>query len=268
MYSDGDRRSGKRAKQSLIFDGVLLSERGEYRFLTKRFEIKRGSATFVNIDELNPTLQVTGAYEVRLPSREAINIEILIGGTLLNPRISLSSDAQPPIPQSDLLSYLAFGRSSSSLLQLEGSGVGAGAALAPSSCQRGPGVIADEAEVRLHSLWCRLLNSTPAAVQATWSASARHRIGFGKYISPSSWLPVARPQALKRQYNVHPVGGLRGYRPSELRARFTCGAEPRLQEPTTTRCWTFLFANAFLATHFMRKVLAKIDWRPRFSFHD
>ena len=81
-----------------------------------------------------------GGYEVRLPVREAINIRILIGGTLRNPQISLESDAQPPIPQSDLLSYLAFGRSSSSLLQLEGSGfrasnnlVGAGAALASRS---------------------------------------------------------------------------------------------------------------------------------------
>src|SRR5678816_3332284 len=87
-------------------------------------------------DRLNPTLQVAGYYEVRLPGREALNIRILIGGTLRNPQVSLESDAQPPIPQSDLLSYLAFGRSTSSLLQLEGSGlatgddiVGAGAAL-------------------------------------------------------------------------------------------------------------------------------------------
>ena len=100
VYSDGDLAIHvNRAKQSLTLDGVLLSERGEYRFLTKRFQIKRGSATFVNINELNPTLQVTGAYEVRLPSREAINISITIGGTLLNPRISLTSDAQPPIPR-------------------------------------------------------------------------------------------------------------------------------------------------------------------------
>ena len=77
---------------------------------------------------------------VKQPNREAINIQILVGGTLHSPNISLTSDAQPPIPQSDLLSYLAFGQSSNSLIQLEGSGltngsggsnvVGAGAALA------------------------------------------------------------------------------------------------------------------------------------------
>ena len=128
------------APRTLVLDGVLLSERGEYTFMTRRFTIKRGSATFINSTELNPTLQATGEYEVRQPNREAINIQIVVGGTMRKPNISLTSDAQPPIPQSDLLSYLAFGRSSTSLVQLEGSGltngsggsnvVGAGAALA------------------------------------------------------------------------------------------------------------------------------------------
>ena len=123
-----------------MMDGVILTERGEYVFMTRRFTVKRGSATFINSTELNPTLQGTAQYKVNQPNREAINIQIVVGGTLHSPNISLTSDAQPPIPQSDLLSYLAFGQSSSSLVQLEGSGltngsggsnlVGAGAALA------------------------------------------------------------------------------------------------------------------------------------------
>ena len=44
------------------------------------------------------------------------------GGTLLRPRLSLESDAQPPIPQTDLISYLAFGSTSGSLLSSVGSG--------------------------------------------------------------------------------------------------------------------------------------------------
>ena len=71
---------------------------------------------------------------------EALEIRVLIGGTIRRPRLTLESDAQPPISQSDLLSYLAFGQSTTSLLSLEGSGltgatstgnlVGVGAALA------------------------------------------------------------------------------------------------------------------------------------------
>ncbi|HYN83265.1 MAG TPA: translocation/assembly module TamB domain-containing protein [Gemmatimonadaceae bacterium] len=252
VYSDGDLAIHvNRARQSLIFDGVLLSERGEYRFLTKRFEIKRGSATFINIDELNPTLQVTGAYEVRLPSREAINIEILIGGTLLNPRISLESDAQPPIPQSDILSYLAFGRSSSSLLQLEASGVGssnnligAGAALAAQQLASvALGVIADEAAGEAaQSLGADVFTITPADVQTDVGGFLRGtEVEFGKYIKSHTFVGVQirpDPEALKRPglYLQHRFGGLKGYRlETSFEPRFIL-REPSLapQEPSTT----------------------------------
>ena len=53
---------------------------------------------------------------VRLPAQQALTIRILVGGTLNSPALSLDSDAQPPMTQSDLISYLAFGRTSSSLL--------------------------------------------------------------------------------------------------------------------------------------------------------
>jgi translocation and assembly module TamB len=252
VYSDGDLAIHvNRARQSLVFDGVLLSERGEYRFLTKRFEIQRGSATFVNIDELNPTLQITGAYEVRLPSREAINIRILIGGTLLNPRISLESDAQPPIPQSDLLSYLAFGRSSSSLLQLEASGVGssnnligAGAALATKQLAGvALGVLADEAAGEAaKSMGADVFNITPADVQTDVGSFLRGtEVEFGKYIKSHTFIGLQvrpDPQALKRPgiFMQHRFGGLKGYRlESSFEPRFLL-REPSLalQEPVTT----------------------------------
>jgi translocation and assembly module TamB len=252
VYSDGDLAIHvNRAKQALIFDGVLLSERGEYRFLTKRFQIQRGSATFINIDELNPTLQITGAYEVRLPGREAINIRILIGGTLLNPRIALESDAQPPIPQSDLLSYLAFGRSSSSLLQLEASGVGssnnligAGAALATQQLAGvALGVMADQAAGEAaRSLGADVFNITPADVQTDIGGLLRGtEVEFGKYIKSHTFVSLKLrpdPQALKRPGILlqHRFGGLRGYSlETSFEPRFIL-SEPTLalQQPITT----------------------------------
>ena len=87
----------------------------------KRFQITRGAATFIGSPDLNPLLQARAEYLVNIPSREALTISVLVGGTLKAPRISLESDAQPPISQSDLLSYLAFSQSSSSLLPQGGS---------------------------------------------------------------------------------------------------------------------------------------------------
>ena len=247
-----------RAKETLVLDGVILSERGEYTFMTRRFSIKRGSATFINSAELNPTLQAQGEYEVRQPNREAINIQIVVGGTLRTPNISLTSDAQPPIPQSDLLSYLAFGQSSTSLIQLEGSGltnggggtnlVGAGAALASRQLTGvALGVAADQiAGSAARSLGADVFTITPADVQTDVGNFLRAtQFEFGKYVKSHTFVAVKSPldpQALVRPgvQVVHRFGGKRGY-------RLETGVDTRylLREPTLSRDQNILATSAF-----------------------
>ena len=246
-----------RAKETLVIDGVLLTERGEYTFLTRRFEIKRGSATFINSTELNPTLQGSAEYEVKQPNREAINIQIVVGGTLSTPNISLTSDAQPPINQSDLLSYLAFGQSSSSLLQLEGSGltsggsenlVGAGAALASKQLAGvALGVLADQfAGNAARSLGADVFTITPADVQTDVGNFLRGtQFEFGKYIKSHTFVAVKSPfdpKALMRPgiQVVHRFGGLRGY-------RLETGVDTRyiLRDPTLARDQNIATTSAF-----------------------
>jgi translocation and assembly module TamB len=259
VYSDGPLGVHvNRAKETLVLDGVLLSERGVYTFMTRTFNIKRGSATFINSTELNPTLQGTAEYEVRQPNREAINIQIVVGGTLRNPNISLTSDAQPPIPQSDLLSYLAFGRSSSSLVQLEGSGltngsggsnlVGAGAALASRQLAGvAIGVLADQfAGEAARSIGADVFTITPADVQTDVGTFLRAtQFEFGKYIKSHTFVAVQSPldpKALRRPgvQVVHRFGGLRGY-------RLETGVDTRylLREPTLARDQPVATTSAF-----------------------
>ena len=249
IYSDGDLGVHvNRAKETLVLDGVILSERGEYTFMTRRFTIKRGSATFINSTELNPTLQATGEYEVRQPAREAIQIQIVVGGTFRNPNISLTSDAQPPIPQGDLLSYLAFGQQSTSLIQLEGSGltnggggtnlVGAGAALASRQLAGiALGVVADQiAGSAARSLGADLFTITPADVQTDVGNFLRAtQFEFGKYVKSHTFVEVKSPldpKALQRPglQLVHWFGGTRGY-------RVETGIDTRylLREPSLSR---------------------------------
>jgi translocation and assembly module TamB len=259
VYSDGDLAVHvNRAKETLVLDGVLLSELGEYTFMTRRFDIKRGSATFINSTELNPTLQGTAQYVVKQPNREAINIQIVVGGTLHSPNISLTSDAQPPIPQSDLLSYLAFGQSSSSLVQLEGSGltngsggsnlVGAGAALASRQLAGiALGVITDQAAGQAaRSLGADVFTITPADVQTDVGNFLRGtQFEFGKYVKSHTFVAVNSPldpKALVRPgvQVVHRFGGLRGY-------RLETGVDTRylLREPTLQRDQTVATTSAF-----------------------
>jgi translocation and assembly module TamB len=104
-----------------VVEGSINTDRGEYEFMGRRFRMTRGSVTFVGESPINPILQIAAEHEVRLPGREALIIRIVIGGTTDDLQINLESSAQPPISQTDLLSYLAFGRDASSLIQQQGS---------------------------------------------------------------------------------------------------------------------------------------------------
>ncbi len=106
--------------EGISLDGVVNTERGEYQFLGRRFVLSQGTAIFTGTPDVNPLLQLGAQYTIQPTGRPALNINIAINGTARKPVIVLSSDAQPPLSQSDLLSYLAFGQSSTSLVSSAG----------------------------------------------------------------------------------------------------------------------------------------------------
>lgn len=181
--------------------GALYTDQGDYTFLGKRFDVSRGSVRFVGTEELNPALQIVAIYQVQQAGRAPLDIRVVIGGTLERPTVSLESDAQPTMSQSDLISFLAFGRSSSSLLQFSGTGLeggGAGgsslagnvAALARRQLAAiGLGALVDEVRSELAvATRADVLNITPAQLQADPSLGALQtvlrgtEIEIGKYV--------------------------------------------------------------------------------------
>lgn len=104
-------------------EGTINTDRGQYEYASRRFTLTRGAVTFMAAEEINPILQVAAEHEVQVPGRETFNIRIVIGGTLQQPEITLESTAQPPISQSDLLSFLVFGRDASSVVRTRGSAI-------------------------------------------------------------------------------------------------------------------------------------------------
>ena len=196
VFTDGPMRVSV-AGDALTLTGAVDADRGEYTFLSKRFQIKRGSALFIGAPELNPTLQITAEYQVKQPTGNT-NIRVLIGGTLDRPRISLESDAQPPLSQSDLLSYLAFGESSNSLLQFNQTSL-SGGNLVNVAGARLAGVALGEALNQLEgdaarSLGVDVFNITPGDVPVNPGQSGFQQfvtgteLEIGRYVNPRTFV--------------------------------------------------------------------------------
>jgi translocation and assembly module TamB len=258
IFSDGfvhasrERLGGQRA--ALALTGIIGSDRGEYRLFSKRFQVKRGSAVFLGGSELNPTLQLTAEYEARPPGREAVNVRIVLGGTLNAPRLSLESDAQPPLSQTDLLSFLAFGRESGSLLDFEGSplssksgsqslaGVGkvAGRRLASVAL----GLAVDEVEGDAgRDLGVDVINITPEDMPTDFGSSGVQdfllgtRIEAGKYVNPQTFVAVyGSPSIVTGRGQAKAPPGVRLEHRAGKGWRIVTSLEPRLRlrQPTFT----------------------------------
>jgi autotransporter translocation and assembly factor TamB len=227
VYSDGPltlRVDSRRNR--LVLDGVMASERGQYTFLSKRFQITKGTATFIGTPDLNPSVQATAVYPVSVPGREPVNIQINIGGTAEAPTVNLTSDAQPPLSQSDLIAYLAFGTSTASLLPSSssgGGGTGAGTSGLPigeaaAYVQQQLASVAlgtfteqlqGDAARTLDADVFNITNNSNTPIQFSQAGAqnflASTRLEFGKYWDPQTYVAL---QASPLSWNTSPPGAL------------------------------------------------------------
>jgi translocation and assembly module TamB len=212
VYTD-DPISVHAEQQAFALTGVVNTDRGEYNFMGKRFQLKRGSATFIGSPDLNPTLQITGEYQVQAATRGTLNISVVIGGTVKRPRLALESDAQPPRTQSELLSLLAFGQPTSTLLAYGTSSVagsaatgdlfGAGAQLAVQRLSAvALGVAVDQVELQAgRAFGTDLLDISPGDVPLFRGGNPvgnffkQTRIEAGKYVNGRTFVSVSEQAA-------------------------------------------------------------------------
>ena len=98
--------------------GALKSRQGRYEFLTRSFKINEGEIQFQGRPEMNPDIYILGETRQRLVDGGNATLQVIVGGTLLHPQISLESDAG--LSEDDMLSYLAFGRPADGMSDLLG----------------------------------------------------------------------------------------------------------------------------------------------------
>jgi autotransporter translocation and assembly factor TamB len=100
------------------FDGTFTAVRGTYTlhigFVTRDFQVERGTVRYFGTPDLNAELDIQATHVVQT-QQDDIPIIAKITGTLLLPKLSLESTLRPEPTESELVSYLMFGRPSPEL---------------------------------------------------------------------------------------------------------------------------------------------------------
>lgn len=95
----------------------LTVQRGTYQLnlglARPIFDVERGTIRFFGDPDLDPALDIAALHVVRQQransNRQDVRIRVRLGGTLNQPTLTLSSADNPPLPESDMLSYLVTG---------------------------------------------------------------------------------------------------------------------------------------------------------------
>jgi len=195
----------ERSEREILLVGTLEPLRGTYSTFGRQFQVDGGSVDFAGTPGVNPTLNINAVTRLRREGGEPLTIFAHVGGTLMAPRVNLTTDSQPPIAESDLISYLLFGRPSYALASAETTtlqgAVGAGVS-------RMTGTIASQ----LGSVVGRQIGldyfsitqgDDPGGIGSAAGLSGsfvQTQIEVGQYLGPNLFLAVV----------LRPLGGLQG----------------------------------------------------------
>ncbi len=226
--------------------GTLEAVRGQYVLKfpiagSRQFEVRRGTVTYFGTPDLNAELDITAEHGAQTVQGDVIPVIASITGTLQAPRVELTSSIRPPLPESELVSYLVFGQPSSAVLA-GGEGQQLGLALsflstsAISELERALiadlGVPLDFIEIQAGAI-------TPGAL----GASAQTRLAVGKRIGANTFVTLSAGFCPNSEVNAGNFGTSIEYRFSRAwRAQLSfepaqnyCSTNPLGQTITTSR---------------------------------
>lgn len=114
-------------KREYRVDGRMDALRGNYTLVIgpvrRDFTVQKGQVRFLGTPDLNADLDIQAEHIVRpLDGSQDVPVLAKITGTLLEPKLELSSTILPPISETNLVSYLMFRRPASTLQTIGGAG--------------------------------------------------------------------------------------------------------------------------------------------------
>lgn len=128
MEIDGALQLGyDRRARSFVAAGELEAIRGSYHSFGRGFVVQEGTLEFIGVPGVNPNLDIQAVARLRAGDYP-LNVIANVGGTLLAPSVSLTSDSPVPIEEPELISYLVFGRPAALLGSGESSVLGGASA--------------------------------------------------------------------------------------------------------------------------------------------
>jgi autotransporter translocation and assembly factor TamB len=114
----------KKVRDRYRYDGTLNAVRGNYTLriggiVTRDFSVDRGTVRYFGTPDLNADLDIEASHKViAAETNEEIPVIARITGTMLQPKLELLSpptSQRPALSQTELVSYLMFGRPTFSL---------------------------------------------------------------------------------------------------------------------------------------------------------
>lgn len=124
----GDFRVSKTVEDGIPryrLDGTLEANRGTYRLslggvATKDFRVTRGTVRFFGAPDFNPEMDIAAEHTLRTAEGSNLVVRAIIQGTIQAPVLRLETDQQPPLSETEIVSYLMFGRPTFELYGGEG----------------------------------------------------------------------------------------------------------------------------------------------------
>ena len=170
----GHLRAVKQRLGPLTLVGEINTMRGWITFNGKTFTLVSGQILFTGGHKIDPSLNLDAQYNV-----QDYTIDVLVTGFASKPQLKLQSS--PPLPQSDILSLLIFGSTSSSLGQSQS------ASLQQQATQLAAGAAASTIGQALSSS----LGLEDLGVDFNGPAG-NGGVGFGRYIGHNTYLSASQ----------------------------------------------------------------------------
>jgi hypothetical protein len=120
-----------KVREQYRYDGTLNAVRGSYALrigglVTREFQVTRGTVRYFGTPDLNAELDIEATHVViAAETNEEIPVIAKITGTMLQPKLELTTAVtadRPALSQTELVSYLMFGRPTFSLQGAAGGG--------------------------------------------------------------------------------------------------------------------------------------------------